>query len=135
MAEHLNVTMNNAGAGFDPHETVEQRRERVYREAMAIEATATERHLWWLSFTDPDIAATIPREQRRPGGPSFLGVCIVEAATVVGATVAAHQAGCNPGGQVATFGPFPAGSIPAEWCNRLLTAEEADRVPEPCDAG
>lgn len=119
---------------MDIHESVEQRRERVYRETLATEAAATERFLWWLSFTDPDIAATIPRSQQRPGGPSFLGVCIVEAATVVGATLAAHAHGCNPGGQVATFGPFPAGSIPPEWCNRLLTKEEADQVPEPSNA-
>lgn len=115
-------------------ETVEERRARVYREALRMEATATERYLWWLSFTDPDIAARIPAEQRRPGGPSFLGVCIVEAATEVGATIAAHAAGCNPGGQVATYGPFLAGSIPSEWCNRLLTKDEADRVPEPTEA-
>lgn len=112
-------------------ETFEQRRERVLRETIALEAAATERFLWWLSFTDPDVAATIPEADRRPGGPSFRGVCIVEAATVVGAALAAHTHGCNPGGQVATFGPLPAGSIPPEWLNRLLTREEADQVPEP----
>jgi hypothetical protein len=112
-------------------ETIEQRRERIYRETLALEAVATERFLWWLSFTDPDIAATIPRERRRPGGRSFLGVCIVEAATAVGATLAAHAARCNPGGQVATFGPLPLDAIAPEWRNRLLTQAEADAIPEP----
>lgn len=110
---------------------IERRRARVLRETVAAEAAATEKFLWWLSFTDPDVAATIPRSEQRPGGLSFLGVCIVEAATPIGATLAAHANGCNPGGQVATFGPFPAGSIPVEWCNRLLTQAEAEAVPEP----
>lgn len=112
-------------------ETIDQRRERVYRETMVLEASATETFLWWLSFVDPVVAATIPPEQQRRGGRSFLGVCIVPAATTVGATIAAHAAGCNPGGQVEIYGPFPVGSIPSEWCNRLLTENEADQVPEP----
>lgn len=29
--------------------------------------------VWYLSFTDPEIAATIPEDEQRPGGPSWMG--------------------------------------------------------------
>lgn len=46
--------------------------------------------LWWLSFADPDL----------PPGRRFLGVCIVEARTLVSAVRHAARLGCNPGGEV-----------------------------------
>lgn len=95
-------------------ETVEQRRDRVYAEALAAERTATERFLWWLSFVDPEL----------PQGSRFLGACIVEAATPVGAVLAAHAHGCNPGGEILTAGPFPLDAYAPAWRNRLLSRDE-----------
>lgn len=77
--------------------------------------------LWWLSFCDTD----------KPAGTQFLGVAIVQAATESAAVTRAHKIGVNPGGQVTIAGPLPAGAIAAEWCDRLLTADEADAIPEP----
>lgn len=45
--------------------------------------------IWWLSFVDT--------ESKRPRN---LGVCIVEADSMIGAVIAARDHGCNPGGEV-----------------------------------
>ena len=114
----------------DGHPLVELARDLRTEEVLAEEAAALD-GLWYLSFTDPDIAATIPEEEQVPGGPSWLGACVVRGGGVVGAAMAAHALGCNPGGQVAGWGPWPIGSIPSEWCNRLLSKDEAENLPEP----
>ena len=85
--------------------------------------------LWWLSFCDPDKAP--PEAEQRPGGPSFLGVVIVQALTGVAAVTRSHVLGVNPGGQVAIMGPIPAAFIGAQYRDRLLSAAEAEAIPEP----
>lgn len=85
--------------------------------------------LWWLSFCDP--AKAPPREQQRPGGPSFLGAVIVQGASLEAAITRSHVLGMNPGGQVKIAGPIPAEYIAADWRDRLLSAEEAESIPEP----
>jgi len=79
--------------------------------------------LWWLSFVDPDKAP--PLELQEPGGPSFLGVAIVQAPTYLEAIRRAHRLGINPGGEVAAYGPIGVEEIAEVWCHRLLTADEA----------
>lgn len=91
--------------------------------------------LWWLSFVDPAVAATIPRHLQQPGGPSFLGACWVEAPGFVHALDETHLLGINPGGEVSGWGPFPPSWISLTWrarnMNRLLrTLAEVDAVPE-----
>jgi len=76
---------------------------------------------WWLSFCDTD----------RPAGTQFLGVCIINATDLASAITLSHVMGINPGGQVRTVGPLPAGSIGPGWCGRLLTRDEAEAVPAP----
>lgn len=82
--------------------------------------------LWYLSFCDPEVAATIPKSEQRPGGPSWLGACIVPGFGEIDAIRNAHALGCNPGGQVATLGPFPPAAIKPDYIGRLLNAEEAE---------
>lgn len=84
--------------------------------------------LWWLSFVDPDIAATIPREEQRPGGPSFLGATVVQAPDAQSAVRMAWALGTNPGGEVGIFGPLPVEAVGAEWRDRLLTAEDIEAM-------
>lgn len=88
-----------------------------------------ERYLWWLSFVDKEQCA--PPGQGKPGGTGFLGVSIVSASSYVEAVRQAHRLGCNPGGEVQGYGPFPAGSIDAGYLDRLLTKEEVDDIPDP----
>jgi hypothetical protein len=85
--------------------------------------------LWWLSFCDP--AKAPPPEEQRPGGPSFLGVLIIQAPSLAAAITRSHVLGVNPGGQIAIKGPIPARYIAQEWRDRLLSAAEADAIPEP----
>lgn len=89
--------------------------------------------LWWLSFVDTALARA--QGDGQPGGTGFLGVAIVAGATVAAAVREAHRLGCNPGGEVQAYGPFPAGSLPLQWLNRILTKEEADEVPPPSVVG
>jgi len=77
--------------------------------------------LWWLSFRDPD----------RPEGSRFLGVAIIQAATLAAAMTRSHRLGVNPGGEVASRGPVDPQRIAAGWRDRLLSRDEADSVPEP----
>lgn len=86
---------------------------------------------WYLSFTDPEIAATIPEHERRPGGPSWLGGCYVQGADEAAAVTASHMLGCNPGGEVGIMGPITAdmssafdANVPPENRNRLLVESE-----------
>jgi hypothetical protein len=85
--------------------------------------------LWWLSFCDP--AKTPPPEQQRPGGLSFLGVVITQAPSLEAAITRSHVLGVNPGGEIGTVGPIPAGYIAAGWRDRLLTAEDVESIPPP----
>lgn len=66
---------------------------------------------WYLSFVDTDRDV-------------WLGGCYVDAPNVVMASVRAHDLGCNPGGEVATWGPFTADAVPASKRHRLLTRDE-----------
>ena len=85
--------------------------------------------LWWLSFCDP--SKTPPLNLQRPGGPSFLGAVITQAPTLAAAITRSHMLGVNPGGEIGSVGPIPAAYIGADWRDRLLTAAEAEAIPEP----
>ena len=84
--------------------------------------------LYWLSFVDTEVAATIPLEEQVPGGPSFLGVCVVAAQGPMLAVSTSHVLGINPGGEVRIHGPFPLDAWPAEACNRLLSARDIEEI-------
>lgn len=103
-------------------------------EVLAEEEAAGESGLWYLSFIDPAIAATLPLEEQEPGGKSFLGACYVEAGGYIAAVGRAHELGINPGGQVAGWGPWPlewaSHEWRAAWCDRLLSRDEALTMPK-----
>lgn len=105
-----------------PEEIARTRAENLALSAAEEAAWVGPKPVWWLSFVDPDMV--VPPEERRPMGPSFLGVAIVEAVGPIGATGAAWACGANPGGEVMTTGPFPAGCIDRKWMNRLLSRED-----------
>lgn len=81
--------------------------------------------LWWLSFVDPDKAP--PPEQQVPGGPSFLGACIVPGYSFIEAIDNASALGCNPGGAVKAI---PTTAPDASWIGRLLSSADIDRLDE-----
>jgi len=111
----------------------EDQRAARLREAQRLEDEAAEKYLWWMSFVDPSIV--VPKADRRPGGPSFLGVCIVEAASAVGAMLVSHEKGINPGGEIETTGPFPMATWAQEWRDRLLSWDEVHAIPVNDGAG
>lgn len=82
--------------------------------------------LWYLSFVDTEILATIPENEQRPGGPSWLGACIVPAIDAASAAAASHRLGCNPGGQVAIHGPIERAAVKPDYIGRLLTLDEIE---------
>lgn len=85
--------------------------------------------VYYLSFVDPDIAEAIPDEELQPGGKSWLGGCFVRANGPVHAMTEAHRLGCNPGGQIATWGPFDESAVRLGYMNRLFkTVEELDEA-------
>lgn len=102
-----------------------------WAETMEEELDAGQYGLYVLSFVDTEISATIPMDEQRPGGPSYLGGVVVEAIGPAAAVGVSHALGINPGGQVAIFGPLPLGSIGSDWMGRLLTADEVRAIPEP----
>lgn len=109
--------------------SIDEIRQRNLHASVVQELTwVGDKPLWWLSFVDPDIAATVPPEEFRPGGPSFLGVAIVEAAGEIGAVRQAHAVGANPGGQVAIAGPFARDTWDRSYWNRTLTAAEVESM-------
>lgn len=67
---------------------------------------------WYLSFV---------------GENKWLGGCFVQATDHTDAVIKAHQAQCNPGGQVAGYGPLEV-DIKPEHANRLLTLEEVENA-------
>lgn len=78
---------------------------------------------WYMSFTD----------DTRPKGSQFLGAALVLAVTLEEAIRASWTLGCNPGGAVMAV-PLPVGARPdPAFCNRLLTREEAEGMPEPAE--
>lgn len=89
----------------------------------------TESPLCWMSFVDPSRSA--PPEEQQPGTGGFLGVAIVQADSLEDAMTLSHVTGINPGGEVGIAGPIPAHMIAAEWRGWLLTAAEAEGIPEP----
>lgn len=104
-------------------------RELPVNAELGLYAPAEDDPLWWLSFCDPDKAP--PEAEQRPGGPSFLGVVIVQAPTFAAAITRSHVLGVNPGGQVQGAGPLPESFIGAQYRDRLLSAAEAEAIPEP----
>lgn len=87
-----------------------------YEEVLLQETTDPHHGQWMLSFV---------------GDGEYLGGCVVEADGPVTAMAVSSRLGCNPGGEVATQGPLPLGSIGPEWCDRLLTRDEVESIPEP----
>ena len=81
--------------------------------------------LWHLSFADPGL----------PAGSQFLGVVIVQAASLEDAITRSHVLGVNPGGGIQIAGPIPPGFIGPEWRDRLLSKAEAEAIPDPDGAG
>lgn len=98
------------------------------REVLAEEAADPRPGLWWLSFCDPSIPEADPPV---PGGPSFLGVVVVEAAGYVAAIERARELGCNPGGEVSGYGPLELSAIAPEWRDRLLSIDDVAALPNP----
>lgn len=95
-----------------------------FTELVRQEAVAPAPGLYWLSFVDPEIAAGIPLERQVPGGPSFLGVCIIYTAGPMMAVTLSHMHGINPGGEVRMYGPYPVDTWPQDLWNRLLSAAD-----------
>ncbi len=88
--------------------------------------------LWWLSFCDPGKVPPPPYEPK-PGGASFLGAVVTQAATMEAAITRSHVLKVNPGGEVKIIGPLHPREIAPEWRDRLLSSDEIDAIPEPED--
>lgn len=75
---------------------------------------------YYMSFCDPN----------KPQGQQFLGAIVVYDIDNVGdGATKAHILGINPGGEV-LGGEIPEDKIvPDEFCNRLLSADEARNLP------
>ncbi|MBU8839060.1 hypothetical protein [Mycolicibacterium goodii] len=65
---------------------------------------------WYLSFAGED---------------GWLGGCFVSATGIADAVTKAHEAQCNPGGEVAGWGPLEV-DIKPDFSYRLLTEEEVE---------
>lgn len=78
---------------------------------------------WWLSFVDTSRPKVSPDDDR------FLGGCWVPAEVAALAPEVARDAGLNPGGQVATYGPYEA-VPPGQSPGRLYTRAEIDAFPD-----
>lgn len=74
---------------------------------------------YYLSFADDS----------RPKGERWLGCCFVQARGVVSAAATASMFECNPGGEIACWGPLDLPDGPREgYAYRLLTKEEAEEA-------
>lgn len=87
---------------------------------VAEETASPDGSLWWLSFADPTL----------PAGTQFLGACLVEANSLVDAISVSHLRGINPGGEVATWGPFPPDKAPHYPRHELLSRERITELDE-----
>lgn len=65
---------------------------------------------WYLSFAGED---------------GWLGGCFVRATGIADAVTKAHEAQCNPGGEVACWGPLEV-DIKPDFSYRLLTEDEVE---------
>ncbi len=84
---------------------------------------------WWLSFVDTE--QEYKPEGDFPGGPRWLGLCIVPGANIVMAAQFAHMLGCNPGGQVRGYPACPEGWQPKpEYIGRLFADAEGRAMGE-----
>jgi hypothetical protein len=68
-------------------------------------------------------------DTRLPEGTQFLGAIVLNANDVEEGATRAHKLGINPGGQVMGILVPEDKFIPEEFCNRLLTKEEAINLP------
>ena len=95
---------------------------RKRADALLIQESIQPLAWWYLSFCDPG----------KPKGTQFLGACTVQAHGMADAITRAHRLGCNPGGEVAGWGPLP--KLPDVWkghTERLLSKAEIQAL----DAG
>lgn len=110
----------------------DEERDRRIDAAVALDladlAREDELPLFYLSFVDPALAEGIPESERKPGGISWLGAAFVPASSPVSAAPAAHRLGCNPGGEVAIFGPIPRETVRPEFVGRLLDRQEIEEA-------
>lgn len=73
---------------------------------------------WYFSFVDPELSA--PYDEQVPGGPGFLGACIVTGNyTVKQALDVSQVLGLNPGGQAMAV-PVPTDAVPPHHRNRFI---------------
>lgn len=87
---------------------------------MALRPSGVKSPWFWLSFADPNL----------PKGTQFLGGCIVQAGSFLGAVSAANQLGINPGGEVQGVEIPKGAGLPEAFRNRLLTRDEIDAMDE-----
>ena len=75
--------------------------------------------LWYISFATDD---------------EFLGSAIVLGTDLESAAAAAHEQGCNPGGQAlgAPLPPEESVKVPSGSIGRLLTKEDVDAIWSDC---
>lgn len=64
-----------------------------------------------------------------PVGSQFLGAIVLNAEDIIEGAVRAHELKINPGGQVLGVMVPEDRIIPEEFCNRLLTRDEAINLP------
>lgn len=85
---------------------------------------------WWLSFVDTSLPYR--EEDDYPGGPRFMGVCIVPAPNIVFAGQVAWALGCNPGGQVGgyAFTIKEGWRLKDEYVGKFFPREEAMALAE-----
>jgi hypothetical protein len=78
---------------------------------------------YYLSFVDDD----------RPRGSRWLGGCCVEADSPIGAVQEAWRRGCNPGGEVGIWGPFPKPPGGDAVCNVIFDRHTAEHLYDGVD--
>ena len=83
---------------------------------------------WYLSFVDTNVSGMIPLDEQVPGGPSWLGCCVVEAPDFITAVAVAGLNGCNPGGEVQGWHLRPGTVLPSSLNRLARTTEEAEAL-------
>lgn len=111
--EHWRI-LNPATIRYQPPTTYRTSNDCKEIHTMGVDTQGTPdgQRWWYLSFV---------------GDNGWLGGCFVQAADHTDAVIKAHQAQCNPGGQVAGYGPLEV-DIKPEHANRLLTLEEVENA-------